>query len=87
MDRYSNHDSVNGFGCEIYLARFEMYLLYVTCPSWYLVLLWWVFLHVNLTTPFNNADYLAKYRRNTRPTEVHVLVVASSGVDIELRMW
>ena len=74
MDRNSKNERMNGFRCEIYLARFEMYLYIVTCPSWYLVRLWWVFLHVNLPTSFNDADYLVKYCRNTRPTEVHVLV-------------
>ena len=72
MDRNSKIERMNGFRCEIYLAHFEMYLYIVT--SWYLVRLWWVFLHVNLSTSFNDADYLVKYCRNTRPTEVHVLV-------------
>ena len=33
VDRYSKHDRVNEFGCEIYFARFEMYLYFVTCSS------------------------------------------------------
>ena len=39
MDRNSKNERMNGFVCEIYLARFEMHLYIVTCPSWYLVLL------------------------------------------------
>ena len=69
MDMNSKNGRMNGFRCEIYLARFEMYLHIVTCPSWYVVCLWWVFLHVNLSTSFNDADYLVKYSRNTRPKE------------------
>ena len=74
MDRNSKNERMNRFRCEIYLARFEMYLYIVTCPCWHLVLLWWVVLRVNFSMPFNNAHYSVTYSRNTIRTEVHVQV-------------